>query len=65
LNRCIAKLTGVAIPQHDSGHATTAALMKRASALYQVLSELSEYVQPWTTCTFHTPWHFQLLLPWA
>jgi len=24
LNSCIARLTGVAIPQHDSGHATTA-----------------------------------------
>ena len=30
MNRCIAKLTGIAIPQHDSGHATTAALKRGA-----------------------------------
>ena len=43
---CIAKLTGIAIPQHDSGHATTAAL-KRELLQYLVLSGEYRY-QPGT-----------------
>jgi len=39
--RCIAKLTGAAIPKHDSGHATTVALKRGSTNGVPVPCELA------------------------